>query len=464
MSRQSSLFSSPSSSASVPPRRVLTVSALSAAIRLALEERFGDLWVEGEVSNVRIPASGHVYFTLKDATSQIRAVFFRAAAQKARFALREGLQIVVRGRLSVYEPRGEYQVVVEWAEPKGVGALQLAFEQLKERLSQEGLFDQARKRPLPFLPRCVGVVTSLSGAAIRDILSVLARRCPYTSVVIAPTPVQGDGAGEQIAEAIRVLGGSGLVDVLIVGRGGGSLEDIWCFNEEVVVRAIAACPVPVVSAVGHEIDITLSDFAADYRAPTPSVAAEAVTPILDELLERLAELHDRAVSGLRKHVEGLRRSCALAQSRLQQQRFPIYRQAQRLDDLWSRLTGTVDGRLVMCRHRVQLRAKELAVHSPRQAVRAAVLTVTQRQGRLRERMGTLMAEQRCRVAGTMGVLDGLSPLATLQRGYSILQTEPEGQVVRRAQDVQVGQLVKATVSVGHVVCRVQARSSEEGSA
>jgi exodeoxyribonuclease VII large subunit len=271
-------------------RRIFTISELTLLIRNQLEQGFSGIWVEGEVSNLRAPASGHVYFTLKDQTSQIRAVLFRAGAQRLRFSLREGLHVIVQGRLTVYEPRGEYQAVVDYLEPKGIGALQIALEQLKEKLAREGLFDLVRKRPLPLLPRRVGLVTSLSGAAIRDMLSILQRRCPYLSILIVPVPVQGMGAALQIASAVRELGSSGKVDVMIVGRGGGSLEDLWPFNEEAVVRAIAESAVPVVSAVGHEIDHTLADLAADYRAPTLSAAAEAVAPIVEDLLGMLREL------------------------------------------------------------------------------------------------------------------------------------------------------------------------------
>jgi exodeoxyribonuclease VII large subunit len=246
---------------------------LTGLLRTSIEEQFSDVWLEGELSNLRAPGSGHVYCTLKDKTSQIRAVLFRPIAVRLRFALQEGLQVIVRGRLTVYEPRGEYQIVLDTVEPKGIGALQLAFEQLKARLAAEGLFDQDRKKPIPAFPRTVGVVTSLTGAAIRDILAVLRRRWPTLHILIAPVQVQGESAGRQIAEALTALNDLGTVDVIIVGRGGGSLEDLWSFNEEIVVRAIAASRVPVVSAVGHEIDVTLADFVADLRAPTPSAAA-----------------------------------------------------------------------------------------------------------------------------------------------------------------------------------------------
>ena len=247
----------------LPPKSVLTVSELTRLIRASIESQFRELWLEGEISNLRMPASGHVYCTLKDEASQIRAVLFRSDALRVPFTLEEGMCVVVRGRLSLYEPRGEYQIIMEAVEPKGIGALQLAFDQLKKRLAAEGLFDEGKKKPLPACPQIVGVITSRTGAAIRDILTVLHRRWPTLHIILAPVPVQGAGAARMIADAIALLNDQGLADVLIVGRGGGSLEDLWSFNEEIVVRAVAGSRIPVVSAVGHEIDVTLTDFAAD---------------------------------------------------------------------------------------------------------------------------------------------------------------------------------------------------------
>src|SRR5512134_2633560 len=282
-------------------RQVLTVSELTSLVRTSIESAFPDLWLEGEISNLRMPGPGHVYCTLKDESSQIRAVLFRSSALRVRFTLQEGMQVIVRGRLTVYEPRGEYQIVLDAVEPKGIGALQLAFDQLKERLGAEGLFDQSRKKILPTFPRTVGVITSLTGAAIRDILSVLQRRWPTLHVIIAPVQVQGEGAGRQIADALALLNEQGAAEVIIVGRGGGSLEDLWSFNEEVVVRAIADSRIPVVSAVGHEIDMTLTDFAADHRAATPSAAAETVVPVLAEVVERVREVTVRAGQAMTRH-------------------------------------------------------------------------------------------------------------------------------------------------------------------
>lgn len=417
------------------PQRILTVSALTTLVRDRLEKEFSDLWVEGEVSNLRTPASGHLYFTLKDATSQIRVVLFRAGALRLRFALKEGLQLVVRGRMAVYEPRGEYQLILDYLEPKGVGALQLAFEQLKDRLAREGLFDPARKRPLPFLPRRVGIVTSLSGAAIRDMLVVLRRRCPILGVVVAPVPVQGEDAGPEIAAAIRRLSASGLVDVMIVGRGGGSLEDLWCFNDEAVVRAIAASKVPVVSAVGHEIDVTLADFAADHRAPTPSAAAEAVAPVLSELVGALED--------------GWERMARAVKGRL------LERAAQRVDETTARITHVIQALLSTLQRQVSEHRRGLQAVSPVERVRAASVLLPQLTKRVGQSMAVLLAVKRQALRATGAALDSLSPLAVLARGYSIVQTVPDGTVVKRARDVSVGDQVSAKLAEGRLLCDVR---------
>ena len=417
------------------PQRILTVSALTALVRDRLEKDFSDLWVEGEVSNLRTPSSGHLYFTLKDAASQIRVVLFRAGALRLRFALKEGLQLVVRGRMTVYEPRGEYQLILDYLEPKGVGALQLAFEQLKDKLAREGLFDPARKRPLPFLPRRVGIVTSLSGAAIRDMLVVLRRRCPILGVVVAPVPVQGEGAAPEIASAIRRLSASGLVDVMIVGRGGGSLEDLWCFNDEAVVRAIAASKVPVVSAVGHEIDVTLSDFAADHRAPTPSAAAEAVAPVLSELVGALED--------------GWERMARAVKGRL------LERAAQRVDEATARITHVIQALLSTFQRQVSEHRRGLQAVGPVERVRTASVLLPQLTKRVGQSMAVLLAVKRQALRATGAALDSLSPLAVLARGYSIVQRAPDGTVVKRARDVSVGDQVSAKLAEGRLLCDVR---------
>lgn len=410
--------------------------------------------MEGELSNLRAPGSGHVYCTLKDKTSQIRAVLFRPSAVRLRFALQEGLQVIVRGRLTVYEPRGEYQIVLDTVEPKGIGALQLAFEQLKARLAAEGLFDQDRKKPIPAFPRTVGVVTSLTGAAIRDILAVLRRRWPTLHILIVPVQVQGEGAGRQIAGALTALNDLGTVDVIIVGRGGGSLEDLWSFNEEIVVRAIAASRVPVVSAVGHEIDVTLADFVADLRAPTPSAAAEAVVPVLAEIVERLRELKVRLGQVMLRH-------CAFERQRLDagirgvtDVRFRIQETMQRTDEMVGQLREMVQELLTTWRERVHGVQRDLSSLNPILAIKQGLATVPQLSKRLEGQMGVVLAQHRHRIHATLAQVNTLSPLAILGRGYSILQTVPAGQILRRANDVEIGQELEAQLASGRLGCMV----------
>jgi exodeoxyribonuclease VII large subunit len=427
---------------------------LTGLLRTSIEERFSDIWLEGELSNLRAPGSGHVYCTLKDKTSQIRAVLFRSTAVRLRFALQEGLQVIVRGRLTVYEPRGEYQIVLDTVEPKGIGALQLAFEQLKERLAAEGLFDQDRKKSIPIFPRAVGVITSLTGAAIRDILAVLRRRWPTLHILIAPVQVQGESAGRQIAEALTALNDLGSVDVIIVGRGGGSLEDLWSFNEEVVVRAIAASHVPVVSAVGHEIDVTLADFVADLRSPTPSAAAEAVVPVLAETVERLLELKVRLEQVMLRH-------CAFERQRLDNGirgvadvRFRLQEAAQRTDDMVDRLREVVQQLLAAGRERIHGVQRNLSGLNPILAIKQGLATVPQLSKRLEGQMGVMLAQHRHRIHATLVQLNTLSPLAILGRGYSILQTVPAGKILHRAKDVRVGQELEAQLASGRLSCSV----------
>lgn len=296
--------------------KIFTVSELTRNIRTLLEGQFPEAWVSGEVSNFRPHSSGHFYFSLKDDKAYLNAVMFRGANSKLAFKMEDGLEVICHGRISVYEARGQYQIVVDHIEPKGIGALQLAFEQLKKKLQAEGLFDPARKKSLPFLPRKIGVVTSPTGAAIRDILNILGRRFPSVDLLLVPVPVQGEGAAEAIAQAIRLLNEREDMDVMIVGRGGGSTEDLWAFNEEIVARAIFASKIPIVSAVGHEIDFTIADFVADVRAPTPSAAAELVVPNRSDLLSQVSKLKRRLFQGV-------------------QQDFPNW--FQRVDDWRSRL-------------------------------------------------------------------------------------------------------------------------------
>jgi exodeoxyribonuclease VII large subunit len=446
------------------PPRVYSVSALTSEIRDLLGTAWPSVHVEGEISNLKTSSLGHVYFTLKDDRAQLRAVMFKAAARTIRFKIEDGQLVVAHGQINVYEPRGEYQLLCEGLEPKGLGALQLAFEQLKRRLLAEGLLDAARKRPLPTLPRRIGIVTSLHGAALRDILKVLARRHPNAHVVIAPSRVQGDGAAADIARALDALAAIEGVDVIIVGRGGGSIEDLWAFNEEPVARAIARCPVPVISAVGHEVDVTLSDMVADHRAPTPSAAAEIVVSAREEFVARIDRLEQRAREAADQHVRharllvhqcdarpafaGFRGRLAMRGRDLAETMAALERSARdtaqrrqraflslksRLDglDLWHRL-ARLQGRIASADAAIRARAAD-HVHE---------------------------AESRMRSAA--GRLDTLSPLGVLGRGYALCWRDGTTTLVRDATEVEPGEAVRVTLRHGALACTVTGTTPGEG--
>ncbi|HEY1206474.1 MAG: exodeoxyribonuclease VII large subunit [Bryobacteraceae bacterium] len=416
-----------------PARRVFTVAELNAAIHGLLEREFADVWVTGEISGVRLAASGHYYFTLKEQDAQLRCVCFRQTACYLKFKPQDGVAVIARGRIDVYEVRGEYQLLVETLEPQGRGALQLAFEQLKKKLAAEGLFDAARKRPIPAFPRRIGIVTSPAGAAIRDLLHILERRFPGLHIRLFPAQVQGEGAAEEVCRGIEYFGASGWADVVIVGRGGGSLEDLWTFNEEAVARAIAACPVPVISAVGHETDVTISDFVADLRAPTPSAAAELVVGTRQHVIERIetAEaklrqtLRYRLADAERKlHQRGIERATSLLSRR-------IGRSLQRVDELDYELRRRLRSLLVLARAHwgeldARLKALDLRLRFAQSrrrleaANRTAAETMRARLSRARSRYEPLAAE-----------LHQLSPLRVLERGYAIVQDE-QGRILTDA--------------------------------
>ncbi len=429
-------------------KEILTVRELTERIQLVLESSFDSLWVEGEISNLRKPASGHLYFTLRDEQAQIRAVVFRPVHRTMRFEIQDGMHIVCRGRLSVYKPRGEYQIIIEVAEPKGIGALQVAFEQLKARLEKEGLFDPARKKPIPFLPRTIGVVTSPSGAVIRDILNITGRRFPSVDIVIAPVRVQGAEAPSEIVEALANLNALPQVEVIIVARGGGSLEDLAPFNDERVARAIFASRAPVVSAVGHEIDFTISDFVADLRAPTPSAAAELVVPVCSELrdaLHRLClrlETHHRRLRGrLAERLETLRERLRDPRRRIAELRISV-------DDLFEKLAAAVRRATAERRSRLAAESRHLMALTPLAGIRTSLFLV----GNMKKNMITgllrMMDHLKGRLETQTGILDSLSPLAILKRGYSIARKLPEGLIIKEAAALSVGDEVGVKVSEG----------------
>lgn len=424
-------------------------------IRASLEADFQEIWLEGEISNLRAPGSGHLYCTLKDGSSQIRAVIFRSAAMRLRFGLEDGLQVVVHGRLSVYEPRGEYQLVLDHLEPKGQGALQLAFEQLKRRLEAEGLFNVQRKRPLPAFPWTVGIVTSPTGAAVRDLITVLHRRCPILRIIVAPVQVQGAGAGEQIAAAIHTLNMLGCIDVMIVGRGGGSMEDLWSFNEEVVVRAITGSRIPVVSAVGHETDVTLADFAADVRAPTPSAAGEMVAPVLAEIVERLEMLAARCRQATMSQCLDHQQRLDLLVAHLATIRLRILREAQRVDGTLVSMREAIRDTLKQMTARMQGWRQALEAASPEVRVRHGMALVPQLRLRLTGTMAHDLKRYEERIHAYLGRLHGLSPLAILARGYGMLETMPDQTIVRRVAQVSIGDTIRARLVDGELRCTVE---------
>lgn len=440
-------------------KEILTVSALNDRIKALLEEGFGLVWVEGEVSNLRRPASGHVYFTLKDDKSQIRAVVFRNLFGGVRnrsmgFAIAEGMSLVCRARVTVYSPRGEYQLVIDAVEPRGLGALQKAFEQLKARLDAEGLFDPARKKPLPFLPTRIGVVTSPTGAVIRDILTVTRRRFPAVDILIAPVHVQGAEAPAEIIRAIGEMHIARGVDVIILARGGGSLEDLAPFNDEGVARAIARSRIPVISAVGHETDFTIADFTADLRAATPSAAAELAVPLRTELMETVESLHLRLIRHLRQETQQCRKRIVDLQGRLR--------------DPKRRLT---DARIALDDHLERMRLSFAHLRESRRQswdhlrVRLERVNLRSRIGENRGEIGGLVKSLRTawekeagsrknRTQTAMAMLSSLSPLAVLGRGYSITRRLPDGLILRRAGDAIPGQKVDIRLAVGYLHARI----------
>ena len=393
-------------------RRVYSVFELTRLIRGTLEERFDWVWVAGEVSNLRRPRSGHLYFTLKDQRAQLRAVMWRPLAARQRFQLNDGLEVIIGGRLTVYEPRGEYQIVAEVLEPRGIGALELAFQQLQEKLAKEGLFDPEHKKPIPFLPRHIALVTSPSGAAIRDMLEIINRRFPRVHITIYPVAVQGEAAAGEIARAITDLNRLGGFGVIITGRGGGSLEDLWAFNEEVVARAIFASKIPVISAVGHEIDVTISDLVADRRARTPSEAAELVVPEEEQLVSRLRALSDKLAGLARREISERKTRLAGYRSLLRPRVLleAVRLRQQHLDDLSQRLSLAVRRGLERCTHAL-------------------------------ESLG--------------GKLEHLSPLKVLARGYSITRRADSAEVIKEAGQVAPGERIESWLDRGYLISCVE---------
>ncbi len=435
---------------------ILTVSQLNDNIKTFLEEAFGVLWVEGEVSNLRRPQSGHVYFTLKDDKSQIRAVYFRPYGVRAvKFDLEDGLKILCRARLSAYVPRGEYQLIVESVEPQGVGALQKAFEQLKARLAAEGLFDASRKKPLPFLPKRIGVITSPTGAVIRDILNITRRRFPSVDILIAPARVQGASAAEEIIAALRRLQAWGAVDVIIIARGGGSLEDLAPFNDEALAREIRRSMIPVVSAVGHETDFTICDFVADLRAPTPSAAAELAVPEQAELRTGVDLLAERLAAAQRRGLSARRAKLDTLQARFKDPRRYLQDFSLRVDEIHERLNRAWTQKTEAIRNRLERLDLGLRNRNPQKRLREMTLLLSGLEKDLLAGWHRAARDRRTRLQKNAALLSSLNPLAVLSRGFSITRRLPEGTIVRAADQLTTDSQISIQLARGGVEARVE---------
>lgn len=438
--------------------RIYSIKEINRYIRMKLESDglLGDVWLRGEISNYTHHSSGHMYFTLKDKDSRLKCIMFASHNQKLPFIPREGTKVMARGNVSVYERDGAYQFYVTGMQPDGIGSLYLAFEQLKQKLESEGLFDPARKRPLPRLPKAIGVVTSPTGAAVRDVLITLQRRFPNVPVTLVPVLVQGPQAAPSIVKAIETLNRLNEVDVLIVGRGGGSLEELWAFNEEIVARSIAASLIPVISAVGHETDYTIADFVADLRAATPTAAAELAVPHIAELHQELNHLTARLRQSLQNNVR-------VRKERLQRiRRSPFFlhprryllEQAERLDRLGERLRGRISRQAERNRDRLLRLKVGLAGGHPGAKVQYAAKRRVDASRRLESAMAGIFKEQNRRLAGSIRQLDALSPLKVMARGYSLAYDEQERRLIRSIEDVQPGDLIKLRLADGRLDCHV----------
>lgn len=431
-------------------RIIFSITQLNAEVGQHLAQGFPALWVEGEISNFIRASSGHIYLSLKDAGAQVRCAMFKGRAATLKLAPKNGLKVLVRGKVGLYEPRGEYQFIIEHMEDAGVGALQRQFEELKHTLQAQGLFAPEHKRPLPAFPRCIGVITSPTGAAVRDILNVLKRRCPQIPVVVYPVLVQGEGSKEQIVNAIRQADREQRCDVLIVARGGGSIEDLWSFNEASVAHAIHACSLPVISGVGHEIDFTIADFVADVRAPTPSAAAELVSPDMgalqthaQRLLWQLQRHQQRRLQHANEHLQRLQQRLANQRpTQRLQQRF------QRVDELELRLRTALNRRLQTHAQRLTHAQTRLHTQSPLRQIRQQQQRLEHWQQALEQRLQQQLGKAQDRLQMQVGKLHALSPLATLERGYSIVRQHAHGAVIKETAPLRLGQSVYTQLKDG----------------
>ena len=439
---------------------IFTVSRLNQTVRLLLEHEMGQVWISGEISNFTQPASGHWYFTLKDDTAQVRCAMFRNSNRRVTFRPQHGQQVLVRANITLYEPRGDYQIIVESMQPAGEGLLQQKYEQLKAKLQAEGLFDQQLKKPLPSPAHCVGVITSKTGAALHDILHVLKRRDPSLPVIIYPTAVQGDDAPGQIVRAIELANKRNECDVLIVGRGGGSLEDLWSFNDERVARAIFASRIPVVSAVGHETDVTIADFIADLRAPTPSAAAEMVSRNQQELLRQIQSVQQRLGMAMDYFLANRTRRLTLLHHRLQQQhpQLRLARQQTALERLQQRMNLAIDSQIKRTNKRQVRLLQRLNQQTPQPRIHRVQSRIQHLEHRLAEHVHSRLSAMRERFGNAVTHLEAVSPLSTLARGYSVT-TVTDGKVLKKVKQVKTGDVMTTRLEDGWVKSEVKGITS-----
>ena len=444
-----------------PERRVWRVREVVASVRTHVEREYSDAWVEGEISNLRAQNSGHLYFTLKDETAQISVVMFRSSARLLRFRPADGMQVVARGRVSIYEDRGQLQIIAEYVEPKGAGALQIAFEQLKAKLEAEGLFDAARKKPIPALPCVIGIVTSPQAAALRDILQILQRRHYGANILIYPAQVQGDAAAQEVAAGIRYFNRPRKVDVIIVARGGGSAEDLAAFNHEGLARIIAASDLPVISAVGHETDFTIADFVADLRAATPSAAAELVIRSRQEVEQQMSRLEHALERGMRyRLMMGRQELTELARhGAFARMMDLIRRHQQRVDDLTNRLTHAERDRLESHRRKFETLAAAVRHYDLRRVLAGVGKALDAKVAAMAAVAGKVLLEKRSRLERLTSQMEALSPLAILERGYALV-FDAHGKLVKDATQVKVGEEIHARVARGEIAATVKKRSRE----
>jgi exodeoxyribonuclease VII large subunit len=434
---------------------IYTVSELNRKIKAILEQNFPFIWITGEISNFRMPSSGHFYLTLKDETSQIQTVMFRGQNQNLKFFPEDGMSVTGLGRISVFEPRGSYQVILEYLEPKGIGALQVAFEQLKKKLDDEGLFDDQHKKPLPFIPDKIGLVTSPTGAVVHDILHIVKRRFPGIPLDIVPVKVQGDGAVADIVAAIELFDRLRSVDVVILARGGGSLEDLQAFNSEPVARAIFGSEIPIISAVGHETDYTISDFTADLRAPTPSTAAELVVPIKGDLYRKINELRYLIIINIQRYIKNYRAQVGTLRGRLVDPKKKLIDHRLKLDEDAGRLKRAMLNQIQLRRERLAWRSDKLSYNNPSSYVTKLNERLNRTSALLQQSIRSCVSEHQAKLRELNAKLDSLNPTAILARGFSITRTLADARIVRDSAAVSLGQALEIVLAEGSLTCDVK---------